>query len=114
MLDLYIMGSRIREAREKLGYTREQLAEMAHISPRFYYDIEAGRKGVSIETLKYICESLEVTADHLLDINHQDPEQVEYSVFHALIERCPPGYRHGLYQIILAYIEALTNPPSNK
>ena len=52
MLDLYTMGERIRQAREDMGYTRETFSEMANITPRFCYDIESGKKGVSIDTLK--------------------------------------------------------------
>ena len=54
MLDLYTMGERIRQAREDMGYTRETFSEMANITPRFCYDIESGKKGVSIDTLKNI------------------------------------------------------------
>ena len=49
MLDLYTMGERIRQAREDKGYTRETFSEMANITPRFCYDIESGKKGVSID-----------------------------------------------------------------
>lgn len=49
---MYTMGERIRQAREDMGYTRETFSEMANITPRFCYDIESGKKGVSIDTLK--------------------------------------------------------------
>ena len=47
----YDAGNRIRYLREKQHYTREQLAEMADISPKFLYEIESGQKGFSADTL---------------------------------------------------------------
>ena len=38
-------GIRIRFLREERHYTREYLAEMADISPKFLYEIESGQKG---------------------------------------------------------------------
>ena len=69
---MYTMGERIRQAREDMGYTRETFSEMANITPRFCYDIESGKKGVSIDTLKNICEALNLSADHLLDLKPLD------------------------------------------
>ncbi len=40
----YDAGNRIRYLREKQHYTREQLAEMADISPKFLYEIESGQR----------------------------------------------------------------------
>ena len=85
MLDLYTMGERIRQAREDMGYTRETFSEMANITPRFCYDIESGKKGVSIDTLKNICEALNLSADHLLDLKPLDTDAYDYTIFHVLI-----------------------------
>lgn len=60
------MGLRIRECREKLNYTREEFAEKLDISPRFITDIELGKKGMSLDTLIKICETLSVSADYLI------------------------------------------------
>ena len=40
----YDAGNRIRYLRERQHYTREQLAEMADISPKFLYEIESGQE----------------------------------------------------------------------
>lgn len=60
------IGKRIREYREKLGYTREQFAEKIEISVKFTADIELGKKGMSLDTLIKICETLSVSADYLI------------------------------------------------
>lgn len=100
MLDLYTMGERIRQAREDMGYTRETFSEMANITPRFCYDIESGKKGVSIDTLKNICEALNLSADHLLDLKPLDTDAYDYTIFHVLMEQCPNSYRDGLYRVM--------------
>lgn len=38
------IGYRIRELREMHNYTREEMAEMVEISPKFLYEIESGKR----------------------------------------------------------------------
>ncbi len=60
------VGRNIRIHRERAGYTRERLAELIEVSPRFLYDAECGAVGVSLTTLRRICETLGVSADAVL------------------------------------------------
>lgn len=60
------VGKRVRELREKFRYSREKLSEMADISPKFLYEIEMGRKGMSAYTLRSISKALGVSADYFL------------------------------------------------
>ena len=60
------VGLRIRKMREHAGYTREKLSEMADISSKFLYDIETGKKGMSVYTLYHLCEVLGVSCDYIL------------------------------------------------
>ena len=48
-LDNKMMGQRIRNQREFLGYTREQFAELIEKTPKFCSDIELGIKGMSFD-----------------------------------------------------------------
>lgn len=66
-----ILGERIRQRRGTLKMTREQLAETIDVSPRFLADVESGKVGVSIETLKNIGVALNVSCDYLLGIDSQ-------------------------------------------
>ena len=61
------VGYRIKEKRLELKLTRDKLANMAHISDKFLYDIEMGNKGMSAKTLYKLTQALEVSADWLLD-----------------------------------------------
>lgn len=106
MLDLKTMGFRIRAARENLGYTREQLAELVNVTPRFFYDIESGTKGVSLDTLKNISDALHVSVDYLLSVETGDAEK--YALFHALMQQCPDQYLNGLQKLMQAYVEAVS------
>lgn len=66
-MKLYIeAGHRIRLLREQEGYTRERLAELAEISPKFLYEIEMGKKGFSAYTLAQLAAILRVSTDYIL------------------------------------------------
>lgn len=60
------IGARVRAAREKLGLSREELAELLDISTLFMSYIECGQKGMSLETLVSMCRTLGVSADYIL------------------------------------------------
>ena len=59
-------GKRISKIRNMRGYSRECLATMVGISPKFLYEIETGRKGFSAGKLYYICHALEVHIDYIM------------------------------------------------
>ena len=59
-------GERILLTRIMRGYTREALAEMASISPKFLYEIETGKKGFSAIVLYNLCKALKVDCDYIL------------------------------------------------
>lgn len=60
------IGLRLRELREAHGLTREQLAERADISVQFLADIETGRKGMTVQTLRKLVLVLHCSSDELL------------------------------------------------
>lgn len=103
--DPVLMGQRIKEQRLLRGYSREQLAEMADITPRFCYDIELGSKNMSLHTLCKISSALSVSTDYLLFGSRT--EEDEYVPITALIETCPPRKLEQLMQIVSQYINAV-------
>lgn len=60
------IGKRIRQIRESQGKTREQLAEVAEISPQFLFYIETGQKSMTAKTIVNLANALNVTTDYLL------------------------------------------------
>jgi len=65
-VDLSAIGARIRAAREKAGFTQEELAAAIDISPTHISVIERGIKIPKLETLINIANALDVSSDMLL------------------------------------------------
>lgn len=59
-------GIRIKHLRKDQNLTQENLSEMAGITPHYLYEIESGRKSMSIHILASIAAALQVSADYLL------------------------------------------------
>ncbi|MDD5016999.1 MAG: helix-turn-helix domain-containing protein [Eubacteriales bacterium] len=65
--DLIIqIGKRVRNRREALGLTREQLAEQTELSVHFFAEIELGRKCMSARSLYKVAKALNLSADFIL------------------------------------------------
>ena len=64
-------GQRIMKLRLANNLSREMLAEMANISPKFLYEIELGKKGFSAYTLKRVTKALEMKSDYILTGNNR-------------------------------------------
>ncbi len=76
--ELYVeAGARIQEIRLKRGYTRDQIAILAGISPKFLYEIENGKKGFSVSVLMRLSQALEINCDYILTGNHVRGSQNE-------------------------------------
>ena len=60
------MYTRIRTAREAMGYTREQFAEKLDVSVSYLAELERGRTGFSVKTLVKACGILGLSADYVL------------------------------------------------
>ena len=55
---LSILANNIKSARAKLGYSQQELAEKADLSPGHMNDLEQGRKWVSADTLYRLAKAL--------------------------------------------------------
>ena len=60
------LGEQVRLAREEQNLTQEKLAEEVDVSPQYISDLERGVVGVSLITLKKLCNVLTVSSDQLL------------------------------------------------
>jgi len=60
------MYTRIRKAREALGYTREKFAEKLDVSVSYLAELERGRTGISVRLLTKVCNVLGLSADYVL------------------------------------------------
>ena len=105
------MGARIRAPRERLVYTREQLAEKLDVSTKFCSDIELGIKGISIQTLAKLSDLLCLRTDYILFGDEQPEHTAELEMMDALIKKCPPNHQDDQLTIIHAFIHAISESP---
>jgi transcriptional regulator with XRE-family HTH domain len=61
------LGTNLREARERLGLTQEQVAERSGVHATEVSRIEAGKRDPQVSTLKRLAAALEVAPGRLLD-----------------------------------------------
>ena len=68
------IGNRITERRKGLGWTQEELAEKADLTPQFVSYAESGKRAMRPENLLKLSKALNVSADYLLtgDIVEKD------------------------------------------
>ena len=98
-------GSRIFQIRKSKHLTREQLAEKANISVPFLYDIERGKKSMTVTTLQKLSCALCVTADFI--INGDDTIDVSHRELIAIYKALPPEQRSYALEILRTFAEAV-------
>lgn len=70
------IGRRIAELRETTGWTTNRLANLCGLSQSFLRSVELGEKGISVENLQLICDTLHISLRDFFDIpSDQDTEQ---------------------------------------
>ncbi len=99
------MGKRIKEYRLLLGLTREEVAEQLDITPRFYYDLELGLKGMSISTLCKICSTLNISSDYILFGDSSEDNDLDKYI--SIFKQCPPEKRNYLNKISSEFVHAV-------
>ena len=60
------LGERIQKLRKANNLTRDQLASKAGLSSKFLYEIERGKKGLSVESLIKIADALSCSYREIL------------------------------------------------
>lgn len=60
------IGKRITEIRKRNGWTQEELAEKADLTPQFVSYAESGKRAMRPENLLKLSKALKVSADYLL------------------------------------------------
>lgn len=56
-----MVGKRLRELRKAKGLSQERLAELAGINPKYYSDVERGKRNITIKNLERIASQLGVS-----------------------------------------------------
>lgn len=106
------IGRRLRCRREELALTREKLAECAEISVQFLADIETGRKGMTVQTLRKLVLALHCTADDLV-FGGEGAEPALSPALESRLSALTPEQADLAADILALVIKALpcTDPP---
>ncbi len=97
------LGVRLQTARERVGYTQEQLSELIGVTPNHLSAIERGASGISLEALQKICPVLGVSADFIL-FGEQAGED-ELLAMAKQLTRVPQSKRGGVKKALSALLE---------
>lgn len=81
------IGNEIRIARERAGLTQEQFGEIVSLGTKNVSDIERGVAGITMSTLKRICEKLSISSDLIV---FGDQEKNDAAYLAERLERLPP------------------------
>ena len=105
MLDKEV-GKRIRELREKQGMSREELANKVEITPKFLYEVETGKKGISVNNLYKIAVTLSTTCDYILfGIHRMDEERILKNVYGDFWKEINEEQRKSVVRVLEALLE---------
>lgn len=60
------IGQNLKLIRESMGMTQDQFAELLGFGDKHISKIERGTVGLSLDSLKHICNTLSITSDSLI------------------------------------------------
>ena len=95
-------GIQIRAERERLGYTREQVAERAHITPRYLAAIELGTKIPKADVMVRIIRSMGASANSVIYSPQQETDNECERLAHLFLQ-CTPKER----KLVAAMIDTI-------
>ena len=96
---------RIRNAREKLGYTRETFAEKLDVSVSYLAEVERGRTGISIKMLMKICDVLGLSADYILFGDNRDEDLLLLDKIHRIDGKYLPLLESTITELLALSID---------
>ncbi len=56
-----LVGKRVKELRNKLGVSQEELADLARLDRTYITSVESGRRNISIVNIEKLANALKVT-----------------------------------------------------
>ena len=78
------VGKQIKKAREAAGYTQDKFAEIIQMGTKNVSAVERGLVGVSVSTIKRICQTLSISSDMLI---MDEADNLDVEKLNILIER---------------------------
>lgn len=99
------MGKRIRQRRNALGFTQEELAEQLGVSVKHLSETERGLSGLSVENLCKLSDLFGVTLDEL--IRGTEAASDRWAQLLPQLRTVPPEKAEAAYQLIRQLIVLL-------
>ena len=84
------MHTRIRKAREEMGYTRERFAEKLDVSVSYLAELERGKTGISVKLLIKVCKTLGLSADYIIFGEERSSDVMLLDKIHRIDEKYLP------------------------
>lgn len=95
------MHTRIRKAREDMGYTREKFAEKLDVSVSYLAELERGRTGISVKMLIKICNILGLSSDYVLFGTERSSDDLRLDSIHRIDDKYIPLLDHVISELLL-------------
>lgn len=62
-----LVGKRVKELRNKLGVSQEELADLAGLDRTYITSVERGRRNISIVNIEKLANALKITLKEFFD-----------------------------------------------
>lgn len=109
MDNLKQIGSRIRKARKDKSISQIDLADMVQISTSHLSDIENGKTNIGLDIFIRITESLQVSADWLLQSNVPNVKNIQNNELTELLSDCSSAEKQAIIKMATDMKNALRN-----
>lgn len=97
------IGERVKKAREAAGLTQDRFAELIGMGTKNVSAIERGAVGVSLLSIKKICQVLSISSDDLL---FEQRAENEVQALTSRLRRLPPNKFNIASDILNKVLEA--------
>ena len=104
-MDKAALGKKLRQARQRKGYTQHVLAEMADIGDVYLGEIERGVKMPSLNIFIKLIEALDVSADYILRDELTSGKEYIYDEITQKLKNLTPKQRKTATDILDAYLQ---------
>ena len=101
------IGNIIKEARNNMNITQEQLAEAVDITPAFIGHIERGARSLSLTTLAGVANFLNIPMGYLFTDTEPTPDEKTLTAFTQLIEDKSQRTKQAVLDIVRTAVQYL-------
>lgn len=109
---LRFIGQQIKNARTNFGYSQQQLAEMLSISTQTMSNIETGKQGISVTTLRNCCNLLKISSDRFLF--GEKIEEKDITLYLEHIKNLDSSYHSSLSNMMETQIKFISEMEHNR